>query len=64
MKQIEWSKAYESWGVSMAALERSYSPARLLDVLRGHGPGPRAGVGARPVAGLDRAHARARNGRH
>lgn len=34
MKQIEWSRAYESWGLSVASLERSYSPARLLDVLR------------------------------
>lgn len=34
MKEIEWSKAYESWGLSLASLERSYSPARLLDVLR------------------------------
>lgn len=33
MKQIEWSKAYESWGLSLASLEKSYSPGRLLDVL-------------------------------
>lgn len=34
LKTIEWSKAYASWGLSMASLERAYSPARLLDVLR------------------------------
>ena len=34
MERIEWSRVYESWGLSLASLERSYSPARLLDVLR------------------------------
>jgi len=34
VKEIQWSRAYESWGLSMASLEKSYSPARLLDVLR------------------------------
>jgi SAM-dependent methyltransferase len=34
LKPIAWSRAYESWGLSMASLEKSYSPARLLDVLR------------------------------
>lgn len=50
MKQIEWSKAYESWGFSMASLERSYSPARLLDVLRRFLPssGPVLELGSAP----------------
>jgi SAM-dependent methyltransferase len=34
LKPIEWSKAYATWGLSTASLERAYSPARLLDVLR------------------------------
>jgi SAM-dependent methyltransferase len=36
---IEWSKAYKTWGLTMASLERSYSPARLLDVLKRFLPG-------------------------
>ncbi len=49
---IEWSKAYESWGLSMASLERSYSPGRLLDVLRRYlpesGAGPVLELGSAP----------------
>jgi SAM-dependent methyltransferase len=52
VKQIEWSKVYESWGLSLASLERSYSPARLLDVLKrflpSAGPGPVLEMGAAP----------------
>jgi len=31
---IEWSTAYASWGLSTRSLERAYSTARLLDILR------------------------------
>jgi SAM-dependent methyltransferase len=34
LAQIEWAKAYATWGVTTASIERAYSPARLLDVLR------------------------------
>ena len=33
LERIEWSKLYESWGVTTDALERAYSPARLLEIL-------------------------------
>lgn len=33
LAQIEWSKAYATWGLSTASLSNAYSPSRLLDVL-------------------------------
>jgi SAM-dependent methyltransferase len=35
---IEWSKAYASWGLTTRSLERAYSTARLLDILRAYLP--------------------------
>ena len=50
MKPIEWAKAYESWGLSISSLEHSYSPARLLDVLKRFLPkeGPVLELGSAP----------------
>lgn len=34
LARIDWAKAYPTWGLTRASVERPYSPSRLLDVLR------------------------------